>query len=381
MFDGTKRKLMERILWFPESTSPTFDDPGKFHSEEVKIDWPDKIKRPFVGLTQDCNAVPYWTKYASFLEKNGFPYSIYEYRRSDWIERASKFDLIIWSPKDGPFQMEDIKRKIYILENKLGKVCFPDYDTLLLCDDKAYSTYILSINNLPVIETFISNDYNESKTMADNLSYPLVSKGSFGAGSKEVFSVANASEAKRIVRQVFSVYGKRTHLKYVRQKNLVYFQRFVESDRVDTRVNIIGNMIFGYYRKPEGNDFRASGSGIVIKEDLPIEAIRIALETYSKIGKAMLGVDMLKDRSGKYWISEISPFIYVKTPEQLKVNGIPGTYSLQDDGTLLFEKELFWPQQLALKVFFEQNYLSSVEEWKAKYLEPGLSKQCLRKST
>lgn len=155
----------------------------------------------------------------------------------------------------------------------------------------------------------------------------------------------------------------------------------MESDRVDTRVNIIGNMIFGYYRKPKGNDFRASGSGIVIKEDLPIEAIRIALETYSKIGKAMLGVDMLKDRSGKYWISEISPFIYVRTPEELKVNGIPGTYSLQDDGTLLFEKELFWPQQLALKVFFEQNYLSSVEEWKAKYLEPGLSKQCLRKST
>jgi len=90
---------MERILWCPESTSPTYDDPGKFHYEEVKIDWPDEIKRPFVGLTQDCNAVTYWTKYASFLEKNGFPYSIYEYRRSDWIERASKFDLIIWSPK------------------------------------------------------------------------------------------------------------------------------------------------------------------------------------------------------------------------------------------------------------------------------------------
>jgi len=101
-----------------------------------------------------------------------------------------------------------------------------------------------------------------------------------------------------------------------------------------------------------GEDFRASGSGIVIKEDLPIEVIKIALETYRKIGKAMLGVDMLKDENG-----------YVRTPVQLKVNGVPGAYSLQDDRTLLFEEKSFWPQELALKVFFEQNYLSSVEEW------------------
>ena len=88
---------------------------------------------------------------------------------------------------------------------------------------------------------------------------------------------------------------------------------------------------------------------------------------------------MLKDDNGKYWIIEISPFIYVRTPEQLKVNGVPGAYSLQDDRTLLFEEKSFWPQQLALKVFFEQNFLSSVEEWKAKFLEPGMSNSFLQK--
>mgnify|MGYP006906719040 FL=1 len=49
MFEGTKRKLKERILLFPESNSPTFDDPGKFNSEEVKLDWPKEIKRPMSG--------------------------------------------------------------------------------------------------------------------------------------------------------------------------------------------------------------------------------------------------------------------------------------------------------------------------------------------
>lgn len=379
MFQGTIRKLKERILRCPELRPPTTDDPEVWDSRDVIIDWPEGIKKPHVGLTRDSNAVPHWTKYARFLQKNGFSYSIYEYQRSDWLEKASNYDLIIWSPKDGPAGMDEMKRKIYILEKNFQKICFPDYETLLLCDDKIFSTYVLSINGLPIADTFISYDFGEVMTKIDELRFPQVSKGSFGAGSKEVSLVADPSRARRLVRQVFSIYGKRTHLKYIRQKNYIYFQKFLQNDKIDTRVNVIGNMVFGYHRKPKGKDFRASGSGIVIKEDLPIEAIEVALETYRKIGKAMLGVDMLKDENGKYWIIEISPFIYVKTPEQLKVNGVSGAYVLHHDGTLSFEKGSFWPQELALKVLFEQNYLSSTEEWKSKYLEQGLSSPCLRK--
>jgi hypothetical protein len=148
---------------------------------------------------------------------------------------------------------------------------------------------------------------------------------------------------------------------------------------MDIRVNVAGNVITGYFRQPKPNDFRASGSGIVIKEDLPLEAIEVALKTYSAIGKAMLGVDMMRDQDGKYWIIEISPFIGVITPIQLKVNNVAGSYFLTEDGILHFRAENYWPQELALRVFFEQTYLSSVKEWKAKHIDIALSRGNLTK--
>jgi len=210
--------------------------------------------------------------------------------------------------------------------------------------------------------------------MKDNLSYPLVSKRFHGASSREVSLLRDSKRLSGFSKRVFSFYGKKTSNAYFRQKNYVYFQKFIDGDRLDTRVNIAGNIITGYFRKSKGKDFRASGSGIVIKEDLPVEALEVAIETYRSIGKAMLGVDMMRDANGRYWIIEISPFIGVKTPIQMKVNDIPGSYFLLNDGILEFRRESYWPQELALKVFLEQNYLYTLDKWKSIFLDPGLSR-------
>ena len=287
--------------------------------------------------------------------------------------------MIILSPNSGPAELDEIKRKIYILEKKLGKKCFPDYETLLLCDDKVMSTYLLRMNGLPVADTFISNDYYEIDQMKKKLTYPLVSKRFHGASSREVDLIINSRQLSRFSRKVFSFYGKKCSNAYYRQKNYVYFQRFIKGNGMDIRVNVAGNVITGYFRQPKRNDFRASGSGIVIKEDLPVEAIEIALKTYSAIGKAMLGVDMMRDEEGNYWIIEISPFIGVISPIQLKINNVAGSYFLTEDGVLDFRAENYWPQELALKVFFEQTYLSSVKEWKAKHIDIALSRGNLTK--
>jgi len=368
-----------RVLGYPDIRRPEEDNVEIHSASIVKAEWPKAMRKPFIGLTRDSNANPYWTKYRRFLENNNFDFEIFEYHRSDWCERAKEYDLVIWSPSSGPAELEEVKRKIYILEQKCGKKCFPDYETLLLCDDKVISTYCLEMCDLPVAETFISNSFTEIEEKKKNFRYPLVSKLFHGASSREVSLVNNPEELFSIARKAFSFHGRKTHNPYFRQKNYIYFQRFIEGDGLDVRVNIAGNAITGYFRKPKGGDFRASGSGIVIKEDLPIEAIEIALRTYRKLGKAMLGVDMMKDTTGRYWIIEISPFIGVRTPTQLKVNGVPGTYFLLEDGTLDFRIESYWPQELALKVFLEQNYLTTEEEWKKKHIDSALSKGTLRK--
>jgi len=379
LFNRLKRYISIRILGNPDNRNPREDDVELYKPCDVIVDWPQDKKKPFVGLTLDIKENPHWTKYRRFLKKNNFPFEIYDYHHSDWLETAKNYDLIIWSPNSGPAELDEMKRKIYVLEQKLGKKCFPDYETLLLCDDKVMSTYFLKMNGLPVADTFISNDYYEVERMKSKLTYPLVSKRFHGASSREVDLIKNPGQLSRFSRRVFSFYGKKCSNAYYRQKNYVYFQRFIEGEGMDVRVNIAGNVITGYFRQPKRKDFRASGSGIVIKEDLPIEAIEVALKTYSAIGKAMLGVDMMKDENGKYWIIEISPFIGVITPIQLKVNNVAGSYFLSEDGVLDFRAENYWPQELALRVFFEQTYLSSVEEWKKKHINTALCRGNLTK--
>ncbi len=261
-----------------------------------------------------------------------------------------------------------------------GKKCFPDYETLLLCDDKVMSTYFLKINGLPIAETFIFNDYYEIEQMKTKLTYPLVSKRFHGASSREVDLIENPEQLTRFSRKVFSFYGKKASNAYYRQKNYVYLQRLVDGDGLDIRVNVAGNVVTGYFRKPKRNDFRASGSGIVIKEDLPLEAIDIALETYGLIGKAMHVVDMMRDRKGKFWIIEISPFIGVITPIQMIADNIPGSYLLLEDGTLHFKKENYWPQELSMKNFLERNYLLPEAEWKSNYVRSVVSERKLKKN-
>ncbi len=380
MLTRLKRYFSIRILGNPDIRNPREDDVELYKPCDVIVDWPREKKKPFVGLTRDTNENPHWTKYRRFLKNNGFDFEIFEYHRSDWLEAAKNFDLIIWSPNSGPAELDEIKRKIYILEKKLGKKCFPDYETLLLCDDKVMSTYFLKMNGLPVADTFISNDYHEIEQMKTKFLFPLVSKRFHGASSREVDLIKNPGQLSRFSRRAFSFYGKKCSNAYFRQKNYVYLQRLVNGDGLDVRVNVAGNVVTGYFRKPKRNDFRASGSGIVIKEDLPLEAVEIALKTYGLIGKAMLGVDMMRDREGKFWIIEISPFIGVITPIQMKVDNVPGCYFLLEDGTLQFREENYWPQELAMKNFLERNYLLPEAEWKSNFVLSVVSEKKLKRN-
>lgn len=381
MFERIKRFMRIRLLHYPDIRKPINDNYRKYEENQVFIDWPVGKEKPFVGLTQDTSENPYWTKYAKFLSTNNFTYEIFSYHKSNWLEQAKRFDLVIWSPVSRPSELDELKHKIYILEKIFKKKCFPDYETLLLCDDRIMLTYYLQMNYLPVAKTFISNDYHEIVSEMDSFEYPLVNKITYGAGSKEISLIKNRNQARKIAKRTFSFYGRKTHIAYYRQKNYVYFQEFVEGERIDTRVNIIGNMIFGYYRKPRKGDFRASGSGIVIKEDLPLDVVEVALKTYQKIGKVMLAVDMLKDENGEYKIIEISPFLGVKTPIQLSVKGKSGAYLLKNDGVLEFKEENYWPQELALKTYFEQNYLSNIEDWKERNITIPLETGKLRKTS
>lgn len=323
-------------------------------AEHVLVSWPSDRAKPTVGLVQDRKFPPYWTKYERFLLRNQFPFEYLEIHRSDWLAISKQLDVIIWASEGAAPEIEEQKRKTFLLENFLGKVCFPSFETLMWSEDKIYQYEWLRMFDFPVIETFISHNAAETLAKIQQLDYPLIAKVPVGAGSLGVELVKNLKEAEGIAKQAFSPVGRRIYWPYFRQKDYVYFQKFMPNAGYDLRVIAVGNKVFGYYRDVPQGDFRASGMGIVRKGDLPEDAVHLAVQVIKKLGLVIAAVDMLQDSSGKFHIIEMSPLIQVDTAGQLHVDGVPGAYVFSSSGTYTFEPGMFWIQELALKEFFEQ---------------------------
>ena len=118
--------------------------------------------------------------------------------------------------------------------------------------------------------------------------------------------------------------------------------------------------MFGYYRLTPKNDFRASGAGLVVKQEIPVEALDFAYRVAQKLNTYFIAVDLLKDNStNKFLINEVSIFIQVDTDEQLHVDGKPGFYERLDEGVYNFKEGRYWIQELILEEFLKREYLNN----------------------
>jgi glutathione synthase/RimK-type ligase-like ATP-grasp enzyme len=349
-----KNWIKELIQKSPHNISILDDRDQLDDADQVLLTWPAEHVKPSIGLVRDRNNPPYWTKYERFLRNNQFPYEYFDIHRSDWLEAAKPFDVIIWGFEGVAPEIDEHKRKIYTLEHICGKNCFPSFETSMWYEDKIYQYEWLKLNNFPIVETFVSHSYSETIERIKQSTYPMVSKVHVGAASLGVELVNSARQAQAIARQVFSPLGRKTYWPYFRQKGYVYLQNFLPNQGYDLRVIAVGNRAFGYYRDVPKAEFRASGMGLVRKAALPEDAVKLAMRLIRELNLVIASVDMLRDLDGKLYIIEVQPNITVETPEQLHVDGIPGAYVFDSSGSYKFEPCKLWIQELALHEYFKR---------------------------
>ena len=224
----------------------------------------------------------------------------------------------------------------------------PTKESLWFYEDKVREQWLFDHFNLPSIKTFISYSEEEALEYIKTAKFPLILKDRTCSSSEGVLLIKNLHQAKRICKKIF-LDGRKVFEPYVRQKNYVLFQEYVPNEGFDLRVIMVGNSYFGYYRYPKGNDYRASGSGIVKKKSIPIEVLKLAKQVKCCLPKSyLLAVDFLQDsRDKKYYIIESSIFISIETPEQLVVDGKPGRYIEKDDA-FVFEDGRYWLPELMM---------------------------------
>jgi glutathione synthase/RimK-type ligase-like ATP-grasp enzyme len=312
------------------------------------VRWPDDVVRPRVGLVQDTDSYPYWTKYRRFLETNRFPFRLVDIHSRSWLETLGDIDVLVWRPSSEPSRLEEARRKIFHLNEFLGMKTYPSLRAVTLYEDKIMQSWAfeaLGIDTPPTVTSFSLPDALEGvRQLGDEVVWKITTgSGSFGV------ELMSAGRAQAAVRRAFSVRGRRTYWPYLNQKDYVYAQALQRDLRTDMRVIVVGPLLFGWYRDAPRRDFRASGMGRERMEEIPAEALEEAWRVSRLLRIGAVAVDYVVDRhQGQRQAIELCGFTGVHTLDQLRVDGRIGAYVRRSEGSFEFHEGRYWLQELAL---------------------------------
>ena len=312
------------------------------------VDWPADVRRPHIGLVQDVDSPPYWTKYRRFLQTNQFPFRLIDVHSSSWIDDLDGLDMIVWRPSSPPFALDEARRKIFYLNEFHGMKTYPSLRSVNLYEDKILQSWVfgaLGLDTPPTVTSFSRSDALEGvKALGDQVVWKITA----GAGSLGV-ELLNARQARAAVRRAFSARGRRTYWPHLNQKGYVYAQALQPDLRTDMRVIVVGPLLFGWYRDAPPRDFRASGMGRERMEAIPADALEEAWRIADELGIGAVAIDFIVDRDlQQRKVIEIASFSGVHTQVQLQVDGRCGVYLRRSPGSFEFCEGRYWVQELAL---------------------------------
>lgn len=318
----------------------------------IKIDWPVAIDKPKIAVVLDKNdKFPYWEKYLRFLVINEFPHSTVNPNLSTFLDDILGYDIVIWRVSSDIYELNKARDIIYFIEKILRKTVYPSYEELWFYENKINQYYLYQNAKISYIPTFVSYCHEEVKEYLDKIEYPIISKMNTASGSMGVKLLKNKKNAFSFINRVFNG-GVKTNYPGVMQKDYVLFQKFIDTATYDLRIIVIDDYYFGYYRYPQKNDYKASGSGIVEKKGIPQPILLLAKNIKERLPKTtLLAIDFLYDKNNnEHLVIESSIFIKIETCEQLVVDSTPGRYFYnKKTENFVFEPGRYWLQEIVLK--------------------------------
>jgi glutathione synthase/RimK-type ligase-like ATP-grasp enzyme len=322
-----------------------------------------------------CEDVQLWhEKFAHALDKKiaaGLPlqYAVVNIDRHDWVEKIIDADAVIWKPAYMyPRFAGYFKEKIYFMEKILGKLIFPNFDTIWHFDSKIAQKFFFDHYGIPTPRTFASFDYRDAIEVLGNYQLPVVYKESHGASSEHVRLIKTVALAKRYINRIF-IENRWRELKKGRNKIItvirsffynvfwhkllqkmlhkepfgaIYWQELIPDNDADLRIDIIGDRYaFGFWRNNRCNDFRASGSGrIDFQRQLPLEIMKYCFQINKNHNFDSMAYDIIF-KNKQFVITEMSYGYNDKA-----VYDCGGYYVLTPKDEIIYHAGHTWPQEI-----------------------------------
>jgi len=295
-------------------------------------------------------------------------YKIIHLTKSDWLNQIKKenpeFCLLKPSGKTSLFR-QLYQERVEIISKDLKIKIFPSFDELRIYENKKYFAYWAAANNISHPKTFVFYSRKEAMSIANSVSYPIVSKLNVGASGSGVSILKNKAEFHSYVSKAFTkgliaktgpkiskgnllirlfalIKKPSRVLERIKtynaissdyQKGFVIFQEYV-SHQFEWRVVRIGNSFFAHKKLLKGH--KASGSLLKSYDNPPLYLLDYVKNLTDKHGFKSVAVDLFETSNRKFLINEIQCIFGQSDPYQMLINGEPGRYIFNN--TWLFEK-------------------------------------------
>jgi hypothetical protein len=334
-----------------------------------------------VHHTKNTGILNYSNRWLMKLKEMKMDHIVVDMEDSDIIEKVHACNGVMWhwahsDPSFIPREKNSANKILEGIEASGCKSVFPNYNSRWHYDEKVAQYYLLSSVGAPIIRTYVFWKKDDAIKFLEKTKFPIIFKLSVGAGSSNVLKFNNKKEAAKYINIMFSsgivpytlnefrlrsffdirrIYYSLSYLflnrfppinYFIVQKNYVYFQEYLNNP-YDIRVTVIGDRAFGFTRKNRYNDFRASGSGMVVYDlkMIPSSALKIALDISKKCNFQSMAYDFLLDKNGNPKIGEIS-YCYVNKA----IYNCPGYW----DRKLNWHEGHYWPEDLILEDFLRE---------------------------
>ena len=163
--------------------------------------------------------------------------------------------------------------------------------------DKGMTSYLLKLNGIPTPKTFISSDLHRSnKKIREYLSAgkKLVLKPVFGSQGKGLQLLERASQ----------------FIDYQEIHGVMYLQEYVDAGErvgVDYRVFVIGDHVIASMKRTGESwitNVAQGGQVESVKLDRTVE--QMAIDATRVTGLEYSGVDLIRDKHGQFWVTEVN---------------------------------------------------------------------------
>ena len=335
------------------------------------------VNNQFVGIHKDfCGRVdPYLKIYERIMDHNSIKHIRIQASQPDFWKIVTDLDIIIfhWVYIDRDQQMGEAL--IPVIEKEMKIQCFPDWSTFWHYNNKIKQYYLLKASGFPVIESYVFwEKENACRWIEQQIEFPVVFKLSRGALSQDVILVQNRDQAVKLIGKMFNngikpgnlpepgasmfgglyqkirhsgwavkqkILGRYVEHRWLKEKNYVFFQKFLPDNSFTTRITIIGKRAFGFNIKTVKGDFRAYDMQQIDVDSgcIDIECVKIAFDISNTLGFQCMAYDFLFDENKRPQICEMGYTSYA-----VDIHDCPGYW---DDSSNWHEGH-FWPQYLQL---------------------------------